>query len=210
MSEQSKKLPRATIDQAKAAWDAHPDPSIRGVVDAMQATGLICAIATLQRWHTAKWKLKKKTHHVAVAEQAKAAVSEGVKRQDDAVLVRIAAMAAEEAALRARVEELGKIEQDSELARLTIRASMIAQIVLAEQVTRRAADLVERAPGKVGIIIEALKGPASSTTILMPSAQTPQTGGDGARVVEGRVIEESATQLAITAFRSRQKHGVAA
>lgn len=211
MSEQSKKLERATIDQAKAAWEAHPDPSLRSVAAVLREVGLDCKVANLQRWHKAGWILKGKTRNEAkTSESAQAEVAMGVKKQDDATLTRIEAIQAEEAAMKARAEELGKETVDAELARQAMRTSLIAQIVLSEQIIRRAVFLVETKPEDVAKLIEKLKGPAASTTIVMPTEQ-PAENGNGARVVNGRVIEKSPTQLAIESFEARMaREGIAA
>lgn len=211
MSEQQKK--RATIDQAKAAWEAHPDPSIRTVCEVLGRNGLVCSIATIQRWHKTGWVLKGKTRLAAkISQEATAAVKASVERQDDKTLTRLDIIQAEEAEMKARAVELEKVENDSELARKAMRKSLIAQIVLAEQIIRRAVFLVECAPKDASKILEALKGPAASTTIVIPPREVQQgQNGDGARVVNGHAIhEESPSQLAIAAFKQRQKQGFAA
>lgn len=215
MSEQSIKLKRATPDQAKAAWEAHPAPSVRTVCEALREIGLSCAVATLQRWHKAGWVLKtngRRKDHAKAAAKAQEAVAKGVDRQDDKTLTRLEMFAAEEATMKDRAEALGEIEQDSELARQAMRTSLIAQIILSEQIIRRAAFLMEVAPDRAAKLIEALKGPAASTTIVIPPEQSKQQGdnGDGAKVVDGRVIEQSPTAMAISSFKLRRKEGVAA
>lgn len=213
MSEQSKERPRATIAQAKAAWEAHPDPSIRTVVAALKEAGLVCSISTLQRWHKAEWALRRdvEANKRTTAEEASAKVGENVKKIEEKALSRIEMFEAEEAAMKKLAADLDVIESDSELSRKAMRKSLIAQIVLSEQIIRRAALLVELAPGKVASIMEALKGPAASTTIVIPQDNAPQGhNGDGARVIDGRVIEDSPVASAITAFKQRQKQGVPA
>lgn len=212
MSEQSK--PKATLDQAKAAWEAHPTPSIRKVMDALEASGLSITLSTMQRWKKSDWAMKgrtKRTRSKKVTQEAQAAVAEGIERQDARVLTHLERLEREETLTKARADELGKIDQDSELARQAMRTSLIAQIVLAEQITRRAAFLAEVAPDRVAKLLDALKGPAASTTIVLPSAQTPAMNGDDAKLVDGRVVQApSETQLAIESFFERERQGVSA
>lgn len=210
--------PRATIDQAKAAWEAHPAPSIRSVVAALEEAGLACNVATLQRWRKAGWVLKGKTVSAADAkklqDKAAKAVADGVKEHGDKVLTRIEVITQEEALMKVRAGELDKITEDSELARQAMRKSLIAQIVLSEQIIRRAALIAEVAPAAVPDIIEALRSPFASTTIVLPiqmPAQPAAGNGDGAKVVDGRVVREpSSSQLAIEAFKQRQRERVPA
>ena len=46
---------RATMNDARRAWEAHPNPTLRTVVKALAAQGLSCSVATLGRWHKAAW-----------------------------------------------------------------------------------------------------------------------------------------------------------
>lgn len=208
--------PRATIDQAKAAWEAHPKPTIRSVIAALDEAGLTCNLATLQRWRKAGWVRKGVTAADAKKLQDKAskAVAEGVGRHDKDVLTRIEVITQEEAAMKVRAGDLDKITDDSELARQAMRKSLIAQIILSEQIIRRAALIAEVTPDTVPDIIEALRSPFASTTIVLPiqmPAQPGQPNGDGAKIVDGRIIKEpSTTQVAIESFKQRQRERVPA
>jgi flagellar hook-basal body complex protein FliE len=207
MSEPSKKLPRATIAQAKAAWEAVPSPSLRTVSRAMREAGMECPTATLRRWKNAKWVLQKqKRGRKTTAEQARAKVKHAVEDVEEKALASSQNL---EIAETEREAELNKVVLTSELSEMALRKSLIAQIILAEQVARYAAPIVALSPGKIGGIMDSLKGPAASTTIVLPPQESSQNG-DGAKVVNGRMIEESPTQLAITAFKQRQKQSVAA
>lgn len=208
MSEQRKKLPRATLAQAKAAWEAHPAPSIRKVMDSLELAGLSCSLATMQRWRKAKFELKKRASRQTTAEQARAKVNKGIEQIEEKALTRIEQLEAEESEMR-NLRDTLLTNSDSELARIAMRESLVAQILLSRQIQRRAVVIVELAPEKAPKMIEALKGPAASTTIVLPPGETSGQGDD-AKVVQGRVIEESPTQLAIAAFKARQKQGVAA
>ena len=46
---------RATMNDARRAWEAHPKPTLRAVVQALAAQGLSCSVETLRRWHKATW-----------------------------------------------------------------------------------------------------------------------------------------------------------
>jgi hypothetical protein len=60
---------------------------------------------------------------------------------------------------------------------------------------------------KAAKIIEALKGPWASATIIIPPNDSR---ADDAKVVNGRVLpEKSATQIAIEAFKARNRNGAA-
>jgi hypothetical protein len=59
------------------------------------------------------------------------------------------------------------------------------------------------APDKAAKIVEALKGPWASATIIIPPNDSR---ADDAKVVDGRVLhEKSATELAIEAFQARMR-----
>jgi hypothetical protein len=228
MSEK-KKLPRATMAQAKAAWEAYPDSesdprSFRKVIKVLEGQGLGCAISTLQRWKDSGWVIgnmqrankdeiaKRKGERAA---QLSGKVSEKTAEHEAKASTRLEVIAAEELAMKAERERLiAETVLDSDLARFAMRESLIAQIILARQIIRRAAVLVEVAPEIAAKVFEVLKGPAASTTIVIPpNEQRSGEDGDGAKVVEGRLVREpSPTQLAIESFRQRrrEKQGVAA
>ena len=78
---------------------------------------------------------------------------------------------------------------------------MIAQILLARHISRHADSIVMEASDKAAKIIEALKGPWASATIILPPNDSR---ADDAKVVDGRVmLEKSATALAIEEFQRR-------
>lgn len=202
----SESKPRATIDQAKAAWEAHPDPSIRTVVEALDAAGLACSVATLQRWKAAGWALKSKSKNTGATE----AVAEGIKRQDNRVLTRQEAFEAYEKALDDLCGQLLADEMKPQLAERAVQERHVASILLAKAVQKRAAFIVEaHSPEKVAKLLEALQRSGTISNEIPIGA--PDGNGDGARVIEGRALPApSASQLAIEAFNARRRQGVAA
>ncbi len=200
---------RATIDQAKAAWDAHPEPTIRSVVDALKAAGLECSVATLQRWKASGWALKTKSKNTGATE----AVAEGVARQDNKVLTRQEKFEAFEKSLDTLCGELLAEEMKPELAERAVRERHVAAILLAKAVQNRAAFIVEvHSPEKVAKLLEALQHSGTiKNEIPVAPPDEPARNGDNARVIDGRVLPApSATALAIEAFKHRQRHGVTA
>jgi len=201
----SERKPRATIDQAKAAWEAHPAPTIRDVVKALDGAGLSCSVATLQRWKAAGWVIKGKTPKQDGTE----AVAEGVKRQDNRVLTRQEKFEAYEGELDKLCNELLKDEMKPELAERAVQERHVASILLAKAVQKRAAFIVEvHSPEKVAKLLEALQR-AGTISNEIPIAAAD--AGDGAKVIEGRVLPgPSSTQLAIEAFQARRRTELAA
>ena len=43
---------RATMNDARRAWEARPKPTLRAVVQDLAAQGLSCSVETLRRWRT--------------------------------------------------------------------------------------------------------------------------------------------------------------
>lgn len=213
--------PRATMADAKIIWDSLPEKgrSIRKGVEAIKAQGLTCAISTLGRWIDSGWTTGNMTKrgHDASKDRAtrrkdapSATISSNIANHEGKV-TRLDVIMAEEAEMKAERERLLLETSDSELARTAMRESLAAQIVLARQITRRAAVLVEVDPETAAKLLHVLKAPSSSTTIVIPPNEAPPQApnGDNARVVDGRVlVEKSPSQLAIEQFRARR--GVAA
>jgi hypothetical protein len=211
---------KATIADAKAAWEAFPegpDKSIRNVIDAMRKAGIECPVANMQRWKKKGWVIKERPtkgrHRKAKIEDASAAVSDGVKQHETKAQTRLEVIAAEEAAMKTRRAELmADSVQPSRLQEIANREILTAQILLAEQISRRAAVLVEVAPEIAAKMLAVLTEATRSTTIVIPPEQPASpANGDGAKVVDGRVLREpSPTQTAIELFKARQRQGVAA
>jgi hypothetical protein len=182
----------------------------------MRENGIECPIANLQRWVKHEFVFRPNARRKPItakeAKEASASVSKAAKDGEAKALTRLEVLIAEEAEMKARAEELDKIEQDSELARKAMRKSMIAQIILAEQIIRRAAFIVEAAPDIAAKVMDVLKGPTASTTIVIPptSEDKPAPNGDSAKIIDGRVLEKSPSQMAIEAFKARQRVGAAA
>lgn len=192
--------PKATLAQAQAAWNAHPNPSIRNVAKALQDAGLTCSIASVQRWHAAGWTDRRRgprspeVMEERARKQRRAKASTVAHDAVDAVMNLVQGD-------MVRVEALDR-QDDAELVRQATRKELIARIIFSEELAKRAAFLVETSPAKVATIIEALKGAAANTTIVVPPADSP---GDDAKVVNGRSVEKSATQLAIERFQDRRR-----
>ena len=158
---------RATMNDARRAWEAHPKPTLRAVVQALAAQGLSCSVETLRRWRRAGW----------IDQQLKPALPD-----------------------RSEYDELN--QQDlSYLGREAVRQSLIAQVQLARHIAKHADSIVMGAPDKAAKILEALKGPWASATIIIPPNDSR---ADDAKVVDGRVLhEKSATEIAIEEFQAR-------
>jgi len=208
----SESKPRATIDQAKAAWESHPAPTVRDVVKALEAAGYACSVATLQRWKAGGWALKTKSKNTDATE----AVAEGVARQDNKVLTRQEKFEAFEKSLDDLCVDLLKDEVKPELAEKAVQERHVAAILLAKAVQKRAAFIVEvHSPEKVAKLLEALQhsGTIKTEIPVAPPGELARNGDD-AKVIDGRVLPApSATTLAIEAFKNRQRHerhGVAA
>jgi hypothetical protein len=155
------------MNDARRAWEAHPKPTLRAVVQALAAQGLSCSVETLRRWHKATW----------------------IDRQLTPTPVD-----------SSEYDELN--QQDlNHLGKEAVRQSLIAQILLARHVARHAESIATEAPDKAAKIIEALKGPWASATIIIPPNDSR---ADDAKVVDGRVLhEKSATEIAIEEFQAR-------
>lgn len=230
MSEQIKT--RATMAQAQAAWEAHPQPTLRNVMRAMDDAGLTINLATLQRWKKASFVPKedsrsrgnlnaprapmpreRKPKVKLTAEQSAAAsveVAKATKAAESKTLTRLEVIEQEEVAMAAERETLLKEPNLTKLSDTAKRECLIASIALARQITRRAAVLVEICPEIAAKALDVLMEATRSTTIVLPDAPD-QSGqnGDGAKVVEGRAIE-SASAVALEQFRARRRTGVPA
>lgn len=219
----------ATMADAKAAWDAHPNPSLRGVVKAMKEAGLSITISTLQRWCKAGFAAKvkappkpsrrvtpKQRKPAAVAASAKEAavdVANATKEMEGKALTRLEVIEREEQAMAdERVKLLDDKINLSQLAETAKRECLIASIVLARQITRRAPVLVEVCPDIAAKALDVLVEATRTTTIVIPDppANEPSGNGDGARVVDGTVIAKSETAIALESFKNRRRAGVAA
>jgi hypothetical protein len=155
------------MNDARRAWEAHPKPTLRAVVQDLAAQGLSCSVETLRRWHKAAWIDRQLTPTPVDGSEY-----DELSRQD--------------------INHLGKE---------AVRQSLIAQILLARHISRHADSIVMGAPDKAAKIIEALKGPWASATIILPPNDSR---ADDAKVVDGRVVlEKSATALAIEEFQRR-------
>ena len=213
MSEQPRK---ATMAEAKSAWDAFEGKrSIRKVVDALAEQGLKVTVSTLQRWKDADWLTTNADKRARAAQTArKTGEKISAKTEDmEGKLTRLEIIEREEREMKAERERLMHVDMlDSELARLAMRESLVAQIVLARQITRRAAIIAEIAPEIAAKLMDVLKQPAASTTIIIPPNEVQQgINGDDAKVVNGRTLpQKSESQLAIEAFRNRRSQEVAA
>jgi len=158
---------RATMTDARRAWEAHPKPTLRAVVQALAAQGLSCSVETLRRWRAAAW----------------------IDRQLTPAPVD-----------SSEYDELNRKDL-RHLGQEAVRQSLIAQILLARHIARHAESIVTGAPDKAAKIVEALKGPWASATIIIPPNDSR---ADDAKAVDGRVLpEKSTTALAIEAFKAR-------
>lgn len=220
-----KKATHSPLSEVKEFWEAWPADKpkpFRTVVKAMHEAGLTISVSTLQRWVDCNWT----TGHIdartkaARAERAKKKPAESSEKlskktvEHERKVSRLDSILAEEAEMKAERERLlSDMKLDSDLAALAMRESLIAQIILARQITRRAAVLMDVAPEVAADLMKVLKGPAASTTIVIPPNEAPSTqsgNGDGARVVDGKVIAKSESQMAIESFKNRRMQGIAA
>lgn len=195
---------KATMAEARAYWDAYPKEgrSIRSVVKAMAAKNLICSIANLQRWVKADWVLRS---HIKKREESLHEATVKVVEQIAVHQERTSKLIAE---LRGEMQKvLNDHPDDADLSRLAAREKMATQVVLARCIADNAATLVAERPGIAIGLFEVLNVP------IAPMGTAVSTGagnGNDAKVIDGRVIEESPTTLAIRAFKQRERQGVAA
>lgn len=186
--------------EVKAACEANPKISNRVMEGLLKDMGLKCSHSTISRYKKAKWVPLKNVR----AEINKVGTAEAIRDQEHRASVRLDAIEAEEALDKAeRKRLLEDVLDDAELTRQAMRESLVAQIILARQISRRAAVLVETEPTALAKLIEALKGPSSTTIVVPPSEKTAP--GDGAKIVEGRVVDKSPVASAIEAFKQRQR-----
>lgn len=205
---------KASIAECKKAWEEFPvkfpdrKHSGQNVVKQMQSEGFAIAQSTFARWRSNGWHPDKPN-----AKTSSENLSKDTPKHEQK-LTRLDVIEMEEALMKAEREKLlAEVTLDSELARQALRESLVAQIVLARQIVRRASVLVEIAPEVAAKLLLALKEPLASTTIIIPPNEAPASApgnGDGAKVVDGKVIEKSVTQMAIERFKQRQTEGVAA
>jgi hypothetical protein len=193
---------RATIEEAKAAWDAYPptNRSIRVVIKELEKQNLTCNVATLQRWRQTGFTLKK---------QPKIKDPEAVHAAAQRVMEKIAGKhkADDELARTMRADQqsiLAAYPNDAELARLAAREKLATQIVLARCISENAGAIALERPGVAIGLFEVLNTPIAPVVV----AAQPGGNGDDARVVEGTVINKSESALAIERFLA--KEGVAA
>lgn len=205
---------KATMAEARAAWDAYPKQhrSIRTVVKAMAKKDLICAIATLQRWVKADWVVRphiKKTESLyeATVNVVEQIAAHNVVEQISAHQDQTSKLIAE---LRSEMQKvLADHPDDAQLARLAAREKMATQVVLARCIANNAATIVAERPGVAIGLFEILNVPITPMGTVVPLGNGDGNGND-ARIIEGRVIEESPTTAAIRAFKQRERQGVAA
>lgn len=199
---------RATIAEAKAAWDACPeqDRSVRVVIKAMAEKNLVCAIATLQRWVKSNWTVNvrmRKTKDPEKIYEATVKVVEQIAGYQEQTSKLIAE-------LRSEMQKvLADHPDDAQLARLAAREKMATQVVLARCIADNAATIVAERPGVAIGLFEILNVPITPMGTVVPLGNGDGNGND-ARIIEGRVIEESPTTTAIRAFKQRERQGVAA
>jgi nucleotide-binding universal stress UspA family protein len=206
---------KPTVAEAKAAWEAHPKPSLNNVIDALHDAGFTgMSKSTLQRWHDKGWvepqieATRGAKNARKEAEKAEAAkIVEEVTEKTLAEMKKEAeAKGAEEVAFIKSLE--GKAM--SEIAELATKESLIAQIVLARRIQTHANMLVGMAPKAAAQMVLALKEKSSNVTLVMPN-DVPMAPEDGPRLVNGRVIEHMASdappsplQAAIREFKSKE------
>lgn len=183
---------KPTAAQAKAVWDAEIEPTLDKVFVKLHAAGFTgMAFSTLQRWKAKGWRERK----IATSEQAAAAkrvVAEvvdnaqpdGSPKPDDA--------------LEAEIKQFADITA-ADLAVQDTRESLIARILISKRIQRRATELVQFAPKETAALIEALKGPTSNVTVVIPEkpAAQPQP-----QPVSGRLIEHDANERPMTPLQA--------
>lgn len=204
-------MTKATIAIAKAAYDANPKISVRNLANLLKGQGHKVSASTIQRWKDHGW-VSGEEHRRSRAEAEAAArlAGAGIEAQEKKIATRLEVIQAEEAAMKTRRAELME-EKAFPLHRLRDikeRETLIAQILLAEQVSRRAAVLVEVQGEVAADILKVLSDANSTTTLVIPPQPEAPSNGENARVIDGRAV--SPTALAIDAFKVRQRQGVAA
>lgn len=188
---------KPTVAQAKAAYDAEIDPTLDKVFVKLHAVGFTgMAFSTLQRWKARGWPERVKVLP-EIAAEARKVVAEVIHNappqpkaapQDD-----------DDDEPASDADEVKKLAETAlaALSEMAMRESLVAQIMLARRVQSNATRLVRMAPKDAAKIIEALKGPTSNVTVVLPAkpGEQPQTVG-------GKLIEHDANERPLTALQS--------
>lgn len=182
--------------QAKAAWDTHANPSLNNVLAVLHAAGFTgMTKSTLQRWRANNWPERKisKPEDFAAAKE----VTKKVVEAEEATAT------ADEAEAKALAGTALAV-----LAETATRESLTALILLARRIQRHADMLVRAAPKEAAKLIEALKGPSSNVTLVMPGGveQSAEPKTVGGNVIEHDAGDRPMTPLqqSIREFRSQQ------
>ncbi len=198
-----KKL-KPTVAQAKAAWEAHPKPSLNNVTAALHAAGFTGMVkSTLQRWQKGGWvgqhKPGPRPEPPASAEDVAATKEATQKVTEDETATETKGVADADAE-RTKLAETAL----SVLAEMAARESLVAQIMMARQIQNRAEQLIKFTPKDAAKLIEALKKePASNVTVVMPSK--PAENGE-MRTVGGNVIEHDGGERPLNQFEIALQH----
>jgi hypothetical protein len=205
---------KPTVAEARAAWEAHPKPSLNNVLEALHDAGFTgISKSTLQRWQGSGWTEPsresttgaKSARRQAEKKEAAKIVEEVTQDLTDKMMAEAKARQAQEDALLTELKDKAM----SEIAELATKESLIAQIMLARRIQQHANLLVGTTPKAAANLVLALKEKSSNVTLVMPS-DVP-VAPEGPRVVNGRVIEHMAAeaaptplQMAIREFKSKE------
>jgi hypothetical protein len=194
------------MTDARRAWEAHPKPTLRAVVQALAVQGLSCSVETLRRWKIAGW-ISKNTHPHEITETIIKTVAHWENSCPDDIQAQIER---EEANVEQQRETLVKIDNTTlHLTELEIRETLAARIIMTRQISKHAHKLVRFSPEIAAKLLAVLKMPNAPTTVVI-APQNAHPYGNGATVVQGRVVgEKTPTQIAIEAFKNRNRSGAA-
>lgn len=206
----SEKL-KPTVAQAKAAWESHPAPSLNIILDVLHKAGFTgMSKSTLQRWKDKDWPEKQRPRGRPALPKGNATVEEIATVKTVTKQVVDEEEAADIAAKNEDEAEAKKLAEHAlaALAETNTKESLIAQILLSRRIQRHADKLVKHAPKEAAKLIEALKGPSSNITLVMPNGveQPAEPKTVGGNVIEHDAGERPMTPLqqSIREFRSQQ------
>ena len=142
-------LKPVTPDEARKVWVSIRRPSARRVARALTAAGRPVHFATVARWKAQNWRPVAEVLHPLEAAQDEVDVCVPVLSGDPTTDTTAVVEASEVAK---RLEGLS----EEQLLSKTTRSSLIALIVLFDEVSRRRADLMENNPAELGVLLKGL------------------------------------------------------
>lgn len=200
------KGPKPTVSQAKAAWEAHADPGLDNVLQALHDAGFTGTVrSTLYRWHKNGWPDHQNVgRRASPPEDAPKVKKVTEKVADDEAVAEVKAIEAAAAEIKVLRDMAPAPTTLDEIKRIDV---LIAEIMLARRIQMHPDYLVKFTARDVGEMLKSLKASPSNVTVLMPGAEQPAEP----KTVNGTLIEHDAgerpmtpLQQSIREFRSQQ------